>query len=257
MKIGFALSWLLSWLFPGVDGDDDDALPDEPPPDDDPAPGEDDPPQPPGDDEDVDLPDPDEIAAQRAARRQAAPAPLDPTAVAIEAARAAVAAARPPAPPPRDPEWEREEAILRNPEADDWTKFAAQTQRQLRETGRRAAQAERAAADAADKGAFYAKFAGNQKIAKFLPQVEQEVARLTSAGGAPPREEVLHWVLGKAYAKALESGGAKPRAAKSGGAAPAGKSVNRGQPAGVRSDVGRNNSNERNRLRERLKNVQL
>ena len=243
---------LFSWLFPGVDGDDE-SLPEDPPADK--PPGEDDA-SPPGDGEDEDdLPDPEEIAASRAARRQTQTPALNAEAIAAEAAARAVAAVRQPPQPAVDPEFAREQALLDNPETNDWVKWSIHQGRQTRQANANAQAALRAATDAADKSAFMAKYASNPKIAGYLPKVEEELKKMNTAGGAPPREEVLDWVLGKAYRTAMESG--KVRRSKPEAATAAGARVDRGRPAGVRSDVGRSNQNERNRLRERLKDVPL
>lgn len=213
------LKKLLGLLFPGIDGE-----PDEP---DLPDPGASDP----GDDADDDLPDddlPDDPPVRTASRRSDADERLARLEAEVErrGRLAAEAQARQPAAP--DPEFQREEERLRNPETTEMERWQINANRTLRATQQQAQQALMQAQDMADRTRFESKMSSDPRRAKYTDRVEEAVQQERAAGRNASREAVYFYMLGKDIAEGkLKS---KP---KSGGA----PNVNRGKSAGVRSDI--------------------
>ena len=94
--------------------------------------------------------------------------------------------------------WEQEEAVLRNPQAEEWQKYAVQSARDAR-LARQSSQAALAQAqDYADKAQFDQFRASNPKLfAEYSPKVEAELAKLRAAGNNAPRSELLALLIGR------------------------------------------------------------
>lgn len=232
------LKRLLSLLFPGVDGVEDDLPADDlgtPDPD---LPDDDDLPEPDlSDDPPVTARTRRDDSGERLARLEAE--------VERRGRMAAEAAARQPA--PVDTEFQREEERLRNPETTDMERWQIQANRTLRATQAEARQAMFQAQDLADRTRFESKVNTDPRRAKYTERVEEEIGKARARGQQASREDVYYWMLGKDIADGKLK--AKPKAAS----APA---VARGKSPGVRSDVqGRGRpTTERDKLRSRLEN---
>ena len=230
------LKKLLSLLYPGIDGVDDD-----PPVDDldtlDPDLSDDD------DLPELDLPDDPPVAAR--SRRDDSAERLARLEAEVErrGRAAAEAAARQPA--PVDTEFQREEELLRNPETTDMERWQINANRTLRQTQAEARQAMFQAQDMSDRTRFEAKIASDPRRAKYSERVEEAIRQERAAGRNAEREAVYYYMLGKDIAEGKLK--AKPKAAS----APA---VPRGKSPGVRSDVqGRGRpTTDRDKLRARL-----
>lgn len=212
------LKLLLSRLFPGVEGEDDD-LPDDPP-----APDS-------GGDVDDDLPDgdlPDDPPAPASARRNDSDERLARLEAEVERrGRLAEAASRQPA--PVDTEYQREEDRLRNPETTDMERWQIQANRTLRATQQQAQQAMFEAREMQDRTRFESKIASDPRRAKYAERVEAEIQKARSQGNMnASREDAYYWMLGKDIADGKLKPKAKPAAAPN---------VNRGKSPNVRSDV--------------------
>jgi len=211
------LALLLAYLFPGVDDDlAGSALPDDdtPPGDDDTPPADDD--TPPADDDDTppadddtppgnedEPPAPRETRAQKAIREtreraQAAEAALAEARAQLEAARRPQQPQGSAQPDPEQALWEQEEAVLRNPEAQDWQRYAVNANRAARAAARQSAQALANSQDMADRTAFQALAATNPKTyAAYKDRVEEELKKARANGHNPSRQAILKLLLGE------------------------------------------------------------
>ncbi|MGK8202897.1 hypothetical protein ACRS8P_29255 [Burkholderia cenocepacia] len=142
-----------------------------------------------------------------------------------------VDAARPTAPtaPVADPEFQREEERLRDPNLDPMERWQIQSNRTLRQSQQLAAQALFQAQDLNDRTAFEAKLANDPHRARYRDRVEAAVAEERRQGRNVSRESVYYFMLGKDIA----DGKLKPKAKAKSAAA----DVPRGKPPGVRSTV--------------------
>lgn len=213
------LKRLLGLLFPGIDGETDDA-----PPSDDP-----DTPDPdlPDDDDPLELDDDPAPASRAAPRRSAADERLDRVEAELEARKRAFEATQ--RTPAVDPEYQREEERLRNPELTDIERWQINANRTLRATQQQAQMALQQAQDMSDRARFEAKLNSDPRRAKYAERVEAEIQKARAAGNTQAsREDAYYWMLGKDIADG------KLKAKPKGSTAP---NVNRGKPAGVRSDV--------------------
>lgn len=231
---------LLSSLFPGVDGEDDD-LPntdiDDEPED---ADIDDEP-------EDADIDDEPKERPRRSAREDTSSI----TAAALERARrleedvetlkrASVA-------PSEDRrQTDEEDRQLRDPNTDAMTKWQITANRTLRETQGAANRALAQAQDMQDQAKFMSKSATDPRRAKYADRIEKELASVRAKGGNVDRETVYYYQLGKDIAEGKLTKAAPKKAS-------AAASVPRGRTIPARSDVrssGRNRSSSG--ARERL-----
>lgn len=238
------LKKLLSLLFPGIDGENED----DPLPDDLPAPD-------PSDDDDLDLPAddlPDDPPVRTTSRRDDSAERLARLEAEVERRGRLAAEARLSSQSQAvDPELAREEERLRNPDTSEMERWQIQANRTLRETQREARQARMEAQDATDRARFEAKLNSDPRRAKYADRVEEAIQQERAQGRNASRESVYFYMLGKDIAEGkLKS---KPKAQS---AAP---NVNRGKPAGVRSDVqGRGRaSTDQDKRRARLENMNI
>jgi hypothetical protein len=206
--MNWLLAFLLAYLLPGVDDldveppEDDEPPADEPPADDEPP--EDEPPADEDDPEpDDEPPAPRETRAQktiRETRERAQKAERD-----LAEARAQLDAARrpqqPQGPATPDPEqvlWQQEEETLRNPEANDWQKYAINANRAARQAQAQIRQVQQQTMDMNDRTAFQAYAASNPKAyAVYKDKVEAKLQELRARGQNPSREVILKIMLGE------------------------------------------------------------
>lgn len=236
------LKKLLGFLFPGIDGEDD-----VPSLDDLPASDPDQPDDP--DLDDLDLPD--DPAPASASRRSDSDERLARLEAEVERrGRLAEDARRAAATPTVDPEYQREEERLRNPDTTEIERWQIQANRTLRQTQQEARQARMEAADVLDRSRFESKMVSDPRRSKYADRVEEAIQQERSQGRNASREAVYFYMLGKDIAEG------KLKTKPKGGSAPA---VPRGKPAGVRSDVqGRGRpSSEKEKLRSRLENMNI
>jgi hypothetical protein len=150
-----------------------------------------------------------------------------------------------------DPEFEREEAILKNPEATPLEKWQVTANRELR-AGRQASTAALAQAyDVSDKTAFAALATTEPALyKKYSPLVEQRLAEMRRSGQNTTRENIYTFLLGKDMREGKFTKKSKNT--------PAGTTINRGKLPGARSDVGgKNGMSDREKRAARLENVQI
>ena len=221
-------------LFPGIGEDDelpDDELPDEDelPDDDDQDTGADD-----DDDQDTGADDQDEPPPKKISRAQKEIISLRERAQKAEddhkrAMAELEAARRPQAAPQKDEVWEQEEAVLRNPDATDWQKYAVTSSRNSRMASHQAQQALMQAQDISDKAEFDRLSITKPKVySDYKEKVEEARQQAIRNGNAPPpRAKVLAFLLGQDMLndKINPATQKKPKGAK------------RQTPPGARSDV--------------------
>jgi len=235
------LKKLLGLLFPGVDGDADD-LPDDSEPLD------------PVDADIDDLPDDDLLedppTRQVASRRDDAADRLARLEAEVERrGRAAEDRERASRTPAVDPEFQRDEEKLRDPNTSEIERWQIQANRTLRATQAEARQAMFQAQDMSDRTRFESKIATEPRRAKYTERVEEEVKKAQSRGQMASREDVYYWMLGKDIA----DGKLKPKAKSSPTA-----SVPRGKTPGVRSDVqSRGPKSDHDKRAARLANMNI
>lgn len=229
------LKKLLSLLFPGIDGVDDDPLPDDPATPD------------PDDDLLDDLPDddlPDDPPVRTAPRRSDADERLARLEAEVERRGRLAEEARSRQPAPVDSEYQREEERLRSPDITDLERWQIQSNRTIRASEARANQALMQAQEMADRARFEAKIASDPRRAKYAERVEEEINKARQRGQQASREDVYYWMLGKDIADGKLK--AKPKAAPT-------VNVPRGKSPGVRSDVqARGARTNADKLRARL-----
>jgi hypothetical protein len=237
------LAKLLAYLFPGIDGENDDPVDTG----NDDAGGSD-------DADDLDLPDFDDSeppAASARAPRDDRDERLARLEAEVERRGRLAEEARRSAAAPVDTEFQREEERLRSPDTTDLERWQIQSNRTLRATQQQAQQAMVQAQDMMDRANFQSKAASDPRRTKYESRVEEAVAQERAAGRIASREAVYYYMLGKDIAEGKVK--SKPKAVSSAPAVPRGKS-----PA-VRSDVqgrGRPNS-EKDKLRARLENMNI
>jgi hypothetical protein len=130
------------------------------------------------------------------------------------------------APPPVNHQLMEEEQKLRDPATSEWERWQIQANRTLRQTAQATEQANRNAADMADKMDYVQKGSADQRFSRYATRVEQKLAELRRQGSNAPREVLLKLLIGEdALAGKFQ---AKP-AAKS--------SVSRGKIVSARSDT--------------------
>jgi hypothetical protein len=238
--MGNLLKKLLGLLFPGIDGDGNDADPPDDPDTPDPDSGD--------LDLDLDLDLPDDPPVRTAPRRDDSGERLARLEAEVErrGRLAAEAAARQPA--PVDSEFQREEERLRNPETTEIERWQIQSNRTLREAKNEARQARIEAADMVDRTRFESKISTDPRRAKYADRVEEAIQQERAQGRNASREAVYFYMLGKDIAEGKLKAKAKP-ASKT-------PDVPRGRSPGVRSDVqGRGRpTTDRDKLRARLEN---
>jgi len=237
------IAYLMAFLMPGVDPDDT------PPPDDDDTP-------PPDDDDDPDPePAPRESRAQktiRELRERAQKAEDDARRVQEELA----AARRGPVPNAQPSEeqriWEQEEAVLKNPEASDWQRYAIQANRSARAAQISSQNALQRSEDMADRAAFSQLAATKPKLhAAYKDRVETMLTEMRARGANAPREKLLAILVGEDMLSGkLKSSG--ERSTNKGGAA-------RTPTPNARSDVSSSGGrmSEAEKRARRLENVRI
>jgi hypothetical protein len=145
-------------------------------------------------------------------------------------------------------EWEREEAILRDPNSTAEQKWTVGANRRIRQTEALAQQSYAQSYDMSDKAAFSALCLSDPMAKRYETRVEEELKRARAAGQNPSREAVYTYMIGNDTREAR-----KKKAAQS---APV---VNRGKTPGVKSDVsGRGAAlTEHQKRVQRLENQQI
>lgn len=223
---------------PPADPPADDPAADDPPADD--APADD----PPADDAPGDDPPADDPAARQARRRDVAAEErqrreaADAENVRLRAENQSLR------PKPVDAEFEREEAILRDPKTTETQKWQIGANRTLRESKRSADSALAQARDISDRTSFDIACSKNKRLASVKNDVEEHLKKLAAQGQSAPREAVATFLLGQRVLNAPER---KP--------APA---VDRGKTPGARSDVrAKGATTEQQKRTERLRGVQI
>lgn len=193
---------LMAYLFPGVEPDDEE-VPDELPEEDDVPADEEDTPEP-----DEDAPDEDEAPpparisrGQRdiiKARERAQTAERELADARRELADSRRAPATPAAPSQDQVLWQQEEDTLRNPEANDWQKYAIQANRAARKAETNAQTALQRGEDLFDRTSFAAVAASKPKLyAAYKDRVEDMLKELRSRGNNAPREKLLAILVGE------------------------------------------------------------
>ncbi|WP_157646736.1 hypothetical protein [Burkholderia ubonensis] len=134
----------------------------------------------------------------------------------------------PPA-PATDPNVQREEERLRDPNLDPMERWQIESNRSIRANQQMAAQALFQAQDLNDRTAFEAKIASDPHRARYRDRVEAAVQEERRQGRNASRESVYYFMLGKDIA----DGKLKPKAKPKTPAA----DIPRGKPPGVRSTV--------------------
>lgn len=248
------LAFLMAYLSPGVEEDfapEPDEPADEPDEPDEPADEPDEPSEP--DDDDTPAPAPRLSRAQRdiiAARERAQQAERD-----LATARAELEVARR-APQQQTPTqdqllWQQEEAVLNNPDAEGWQKYAVQANRAARAAQSDSRTALQRAEDLADRTSFAVLASTKPKLyAAYKDRVEDKLKDLRSKGNNAPREALLALMVGEdmlsGKLKANKTGTAKT------GAAPR---------ASVRSDVtaapGGGRMSDHEKRAKRLENIRI
>ena len=221
---------ILSSLFPGVDGEDDE-LPDTDIEDDLPDTDIED------DEPDADIDEPEE-RPRRSAREDTSSI----TAAALERARRLEEDVETLKRASSAPSEDRQ---LRDPNTDAMTKWQITANRTLRETQGAANRALAQAQDMQDQAKFLSKSATDPRRAKYADRIEKELASVRAKGGNVDRETVYYYQLGKDIAEGKLK--AAPKKASAAAAVPRGRTV------AARSDVrssGRNRSSSG--ARERL-----
>jgi len=146
---------------------------------------------------------------------------------------------------------EQEDAVLSDPNSDQWQKYAVLSARDAREAKNLAQQTLRDAHDIKDQAEFNAIAATQPKtVERYKDRVESMLKELRAKGQNAPRKQLLALVVGQDLIEGkLKSSSAKP-AAKPGGVA-------RGKTPGVRSDVSGNagGRSEAEKRAKRLENV--
>lgn len=150
-----------------------------------------------------------------------------------------------------DPQWQRDEEKLRNPETSDLERWQIQANREVVAARRESQAALQEARDMSDRARFEAKMATDARRAKYAERVENEIQKARSQGNMQAsREDAYYWILGKDIAEGKLK--AKPKAAVA-------ANVPRGKTPGVRSDVqGRGRpQTDHDRRRARLENQNI
>lgn len=250
MKYSLILKFLNNLLYRGIDGEDlDTDMPDAELPDDDID-------NPDDASEDDNLPDDDLEASEpkKIGRREQEMIRLRERAQEAEdrerRVREELDAARQSTQARPDPDkeiWEQEEAILKNPNADQWQKYSVQSARDARAAKREAANARLDAMDMVDKTKFDLYATTNPKVyEKYKDRVEQALQRVRAQGQNLPREVILQLELGKDLLTGKTKSAEKP------------KRERQAPPAVPRSDSsGRGKMSEREARAKRLENVNL
>jgi len=150
---------------------------------------------------------------------------------------------------------QQEDAILNNPDATDWQKYAVTSARNARQAEQSSKMALREARDINDKAEF-ASLASTQPktYAAYKDKVEDTLKQMRAKGQDAPRKELFAYLVGQDMINGrLKTSTAKSSAAKTGG-------VNRGKTPGVRSDVSTRDSGkltEAEKRAKRLENVRI
>ena len=167
------------------------------------------------------------------------------------------AARRQPASPAQPSEeqriWQQEEEVLRNPEANDWQKYAINANRAAREARSISQNTLFTAQDMTDKAAFSQLQASKPKLfAAYKDRVETMLTELRSRGNNAPRENLLAILVGKDMLDGkLKS--SEVKSTKSG-------SAPRATTPGARSDVsssGGGRLSEAEKRERRLENIRI
>lgn len=161
------------------------------------------------------------------------------------------AARRPPPQQFRDPVWEEEERILKDPKSTDLEKWRVESSRTIRESRQFAAQANGNALDAADRTAFSTLAVTKPDLHKrYAERVEKEYQRLRGAGQFANREAIMKFMIGDDAMK-----GTLRRKAAPGNQQQNNQGINRGKLPGARSDTnGKGAVTDREKRRARLEN---
>ena len=253
--------FLLLLVSPHV-GDDDDLPPsdDDLPPNDDDLPPNDDDDLPPNDDDDLPLNDDDDIPPPKETRAQREIRTLRERAQVAEDARRKLEAdlenaRRQPSQPQQPTQdqllWDQEEKVLRDPNADDWQKYAVNSARDARQARQASQNAIIRAEDLADKTAFDRIRSDKPKLYEaYKDRVEAMLTEIRGRGQNAPREKLLAVLVGEdMLAGKLKTTGTK---AASGSKRPA--------TPGARSDVnarGSSSMSEAEKRAKRLENIRI
>lgn len=234
-------AFLLSFLFPAVEGDDvvEDVGGDDQSADDDSGDETDE-----GETSDDDSADDDsgddsapapkplsryqrDVASLRERAQKAEDDARSANAQLVEARRSAQSQSQ----PSREQQlWQQEEQVLNDPNADDWQKYSVNAARQARHAQASAQNALHRAEDLSDKTSFDAFKVTRPKLyEKYAPRVEEMLKEVRGNGGNASREKLLAFLVGQDTLK----GELKTKDATNVRKV----SSTRGQPSNVRSDI--------------------
>ena len=146
--------------------------------------------------------------------------------------------------------WKQEEAVLNNPDAEEWQKYAVQSNRNSRKAEASSREALFFAHDGADKAKFGRYAVDKPKTYdRYKDAVEEHVRIARSNGHNPSREDVLYYLVGQDNLKGKLI--TKKSATKTGG---------RAAPTRVKSDVpssGRQSLSDSEKRAKRLDGVKI
>jgi len=270
-KLKSYLFFLLAIAAPGVDDPFDDPDPNDPEPNDpdpnDPDPNDPDPNDPEPNDPDPNDPDPNDpdpepqpriSRAQKAIietreRAQRAEEQLRDAQRQLEEARRQAANPQPVRQTEEQRLWEEEEAVLRNPEADQWQRYAVMANREARAAKQESRNVARQAADLNDKATFAQLAATKPKLYDaYKDRVEAELQRIRANGNDAPREGILQVLIGRDMLDGKLKTGSTTATSKKAGAG-------RTTPPSGRSDVNATSGRltDAEKRAKRLENIRI
>ncbi len=108
--------------------------------------------------------------------------------------------------------WAQEDAVLRDPQADQWQKYAVQSARDARAARQSSQQAIQHAEELSDRSSFSQLAVTKPKLySAYKDRVEDRLKEIRSRGGNAPREGVLAVIIGEdMLAGKLKSADARP-----------------------------------------------
>ena len=148
--------------------------------------------------------------------------------------------------------WEQEEKVLRDPNADDWQKYAVKSARDSRLANQNSQNALRQAEDIADRAEFNALKAEKPKMhEQYKDRVEERLAELRKNGQNAPRKNILAFLVGEDMVAGKLKTTEKPAKPKGG--------AERGSTPGARSNVNSSSGrlSESEKRAKRLENVRI
>lgn len=167
--------------------------------------------------------------------------------------------------PPADPDWEREEERLNDPNISDIERWQIDTNRTLRANARNTSAILAQAQDASDRANYSLRASANPIMQRYGDRVEDELAKMRAKGQNAPREAILRFIIGDEILKGNLKRKARPtgdggqqrdgQGQQTGTRAQAGRQP----PARGRSDVGGKGAprSEHEKRRARLENQSI